>query len=190
MSDGRAPKVENELKKTMIDNPYKALDDNNPARSNSNNANNENLMRTKTRSPPKRAQTPLDEVSYMLAHREEFLLPEERALFLREDPSSEEHNIASELLCNRSKDLRFLKIFQFHQYMNNEKILDDCAQILYNRMVRENEHLRMKEDSHSKRIGVTELKDLFRTVDKYLFIMFRNGEITMDQLKARLAEKN
>lgn len=34
------------------------------------------------------------------------------------------------------------------------------------------------------------MKDLLRTMDKYLFIMFRNHEITLDQLKARLAEKN
>jgi hypothetical protein len=34
-----------------------------------------------------------------------------------------------------------------------------------------------------------DIKELLNTVDKYLFIMFRNKEITLDQLKARVAEK-
>lgn len=39
-------------------------------------------------------------------------------------------------------------------------------------------------------IGINEIKDHLTDIDKYLFVMFRNKEITFDQLKCRLAEKN
>jgi hypothetical protein len=35
-----------------------------------------------------------------------------------------------------------------------------------------------------------DIKELLKIIDKYLFIMFRNKEITLDQLKVRVAEKN
>jgi len=40
-------------------------------------------------------------------------------------------------------------------------------------------------------LALQDVISLLRTpVDKYLFIMFRDGKVTVDQLKARLAEKH
>ena len=64
--------------------------------------------------------------------------------------------------------------------------MDFCAHRLYDKVVAYNTKNKIEIDKNL----LNELKDLLKTIDKYLFVMFRNGEITLDQLKARLAEKN
>ena len=60
--------------------------------------------------------------------------------------------------------------------------MDECSQKLY-----EFHYKRSAVEGNNK--DLMDIKELLHTVDKYLFIMFRNKEITLDQLKARVAEK-
>ena len=41
----------------------------------------------------------------------------------------------------------------------------------------------------NSQVKLEEIRCLLKDVDKYLFVMFRNKDITFDQLRARVAEK-
>ncbi|CDW91772.1 UNKNOWN [Stylonychia lemnae] len=137
----------------------------------------------------------MDEVTYMMKFKEQILEPEERALFIREDYNSEELHIARDLLCDQKNDLRSVKIHEFRRYMRNDQILEHTARYLYDSILfKEQSDFSLNNSILSRnqhfQTNMNEIKDLLKTMDKYLFVMFRNQEITLDQLKARLAEKN
>lgn len=56
-------------------------------------------------------------------------------MFLKDDVNSEELKIAKDILCNRSNDLKAVKIHEFRKYMENEKILEHCSKLLYDNIL-------------------------------------------------------
>eukprot|EP00347_Sterkiella_histriomuscorum_P014959 403358847 len=136
----------------------------------------------------------MDEFNYLVNFKDEILEPEEKAMFIREDVNSEELKIAKNILCNRGNDLKSVKIHEFRKYMENEKILEHCSQLLYDSILlsdrQDTAQSNFQQRNQHFQTNVSDIKDLLKTIDKYLFIMFRNQEITLDQLKARIAEKN
>lgn len=126
----------------------------------------------------------IDEVSYLIKFKDQILDEDEKALFIRDDDKSEDINIAKMLLL-RGSDLKNVKIHEFRKYMKNDAILDYCAKIFYDMTVQT-----QKSTAFQHELSMPAIKELLLTIDKYLFIMFRDQVITLDQLKARLAEKN
>ena len=65
--------------------------------------------------------------------------------------------------------------------MQNQRIRDECAQHLFD--------IHFSRLSHDTQKKLEDIRILLKDVDKYLFLMFRNKEITFDQLRARVTEK-
>ena len=78
------------------------------------------------------------------------------------------------MLCKRGDELQNMKVSTFRNYMNNDTIMEECAQKVYENNFKD---LSTKKDYAST---INEIKELLSVVDKYLFVMFRDKQITLD----------
>lgn len=126
-----------------------------------------------------------DRFEYLLKNKEELMDQYERGEYAKEveDESHERGLIKiAKQLCQTSNDLKTIKIFEFRKYMENDVILEHCARKLLQSEVKGAKPVRPEK--------IEELMGLFKSpIDKYLFKMFRDKQITLDQLKARISEK-
>ena len=80
-------------------------------------------------------------------------------------------------------DLKGVKIHEFRRFMETPGIVELCATSILSK-------LDIPKTSHGRQPKVTlsDIMELLATpIDKYLFVMFRDQQLTVDQVRSRLA---
>lgn len=113
----------------------------------------------------------MNEIAFLMSNKDEILENEEKNMFINYNQSTFETKIA-EKLCQVDNDLSDVKLHEFRKYMQNEQVSHHCAHKLFD--------IHFKDPAMRMKQSMNEIQDLIKNCDRYLFIMFRNKEITLD----------